>query len=362
MNFKQYNPFYLFGTAMAPQLLLMVKLLTIGLISKGYFQLLPAPFLPFFSFFDSIPPTLFQITIKLLFAMAALMLLFNIKVKWSCLIIGLVFLIGTLASKAYFSNGKFFCALIYTLTALNTNNKRPWLLQLQLVIIYFGSGLNKLFEVDWRTGQYFDHWLIHIRQSQIYHLLMEYIPSKWLALGFSWSTILLELIVLPVTLSIKKWHRVGVWLGMVFHSLAFWISGLSFGIFFAGMLLSYLVFAIIPKKVVIKVGHPSNFSKKLYRFLWPIQPGNWVTAQDDTTKTNDAVFIDLSAGSKDFTFFQAVLNMFVYHPLTYLVLMAMLCLPFLPNMTQHLATLIVLVMFFPFYDFIKKPLILRSSK
>ncbi len=362
MDLNKYNPFQLHQTSIAPQVLLMVKLLTIGLLGKGYFQTLPEPFLPFFSFFDALPATGFQLTMKFLFAIAAIMLMTNQKVRLSCLIIGCVFLISTLASKAYYSNGKFYCGLVYLLTALDTNKDRPLLLQYQIIIVYFGSGLNKLLELDWRTGQYFDHWLINVRQSPIYLLLIEYIPSAWLSLMLSWCTIILELIVLPVLLFFKKWHRIGVWLGIGFHSMAFWLSGLSFGIFFPGMLATYLVFAELPDKISIFGAKRYQISSLLHRILNPFNGSYWDSINENNTQqaNKGGLIIDFYNVNSGFAYVKSLANMLIYNPLFYTVLMLLFSLTFLPNFTQHLAALAVLVFFFPFYNqiyarFTKKP-------
>ena len=72
----------------------------------------------------------------------------------NCLIIRCLFLVATLSSKIYYRNAKVFVGVLFFLTGLQEKGKEPSLIWWQLVIMYFGAGLNKFFEVDWRSGLY----------------------------------------------------------------------------------------------------------------------------------------------------------------------------------------------------------------
>lgn len=350
MNLKAYNPIQLRGTAIPPHLLLMVKIITIGLAGKGYLQNFPKPFLPFLPVFDSLPGFTFQITLKILFVVFGVLLLINQKTRLSCLILGCIFLMATLSSKVYFSNGKVFCAAIYIMTALSGQKKRPWLIQLQIIIVYFGSGLNKLLDVDWQTGQYIDHWLVNVRNSQFYYYLTQIVSPELASGFFSWSTILLELIILPITLIVRKWQGLGIWLGIVFHSLIFWLSGLSFGIFFPGILASYLAFANLPRKVALFGAQRPLLSKSLMNAFKLFNPDNWyVFSENHNQSIKNGLVINFNQKDNWISYFGRLRLMLIYHPLFYFVVMLLFTLPYLPNMAQHLAALLAIVLFFPYY-------------
>ena len=149
-----WNPLRCGGTALPPHLLLMAKLIALCLLLTNHVRLLTEPFLPFLPFFNYLPPVLFQRTLQIVFVGAAVALLFNRSVRLSCFLLGFTIILGVLSSKAYYGNNKFFCGAILFLTSLNV----PWLLKAQMVIVYFGAGINKLFDPDWQSGQFFDHW------------------------------------------------------------------------------------------------------------------------------------------------------------------------------------------------------------
>ena len=67
-------------------------------------------------------------------------------------LLGMSLLLSVLASKAYYGNNKTFCGLMLVLASLHQPGQSPWMLRLQMVIVYFGAGLNKLLDPDWRSG------------------------------------------------------------------------------------------------------------------------------------------------------------------------------------------------------------------
>ena len=345
----RYNPFRLSNTALPPQLLLLVKLLTLALIGKGYVQHLPQPFLPFLPFFDLIPGLWFQIALKTAFIVSALLLFINQKIRLSCLLLGSVFLLGTLSSKTYYSNAKFFCGLIYILTALSEEKGRPWLLQLQLMIMYFGSGVNKVLDVDWRTGQYFDHWMVHVIHARSYEVLANALSHEFISKMLSWQTIIVEIIVLPVLFFFRKWQFIGVWIGIVFHSFAFWMSGLSFGVFFVAALISYLCFAPRPP-VVFVYGLGNNFLSGLLKDVYRIfdADGRFFFRQEQESHDSKGISINIKNKTNWIVWLHQWRLLIIYHPITYVLLTAFFSITFLPNIFQHIATLSCLILFFPF--------------
>lgn len=350
MNLSKYSPFKYDGTDLPPYLLFMVKLLTLALIGKGYIQGLPQPFLPFFPFFDHLPGLWFQIVLKVAFIVAAILLFTNQKVRISCFVLGSVFLIGTLSARPYYSNAKVFCGLIYILTALSENKGRPWLIHLQLIVVYFGSGINKVVDVDWRTGQYFDHWMVHVIHARSYEFLSNLFSNEIVSKALSWQTIIIEIIVLPVMLFFRKWQAIGVWVGIVFHSVAFWMSGLSFGVFFPAALISYLSFA--PGSPGVGVyGWGNNAMDRALKKLLQVfdQDGRYLFLSKQDTVAPTGVVINLRDKKGWWYSINQWRLLIVYHPLTYIVLTVFLSISFLPNMFQHVGTLACLILFFPFY-------------
>ncbi len=355
-NLHELNPFKLDQGVLPPPILLLVKLLWIALLGKGYLLDLPQPFLPFLPLFDYIPGHLFQLVLQATFVIAGLLLLTNQKIRLSLILLFLVFFLAELSSKSYYSNGKLFALLLFLMAALSEKGKRPWLLQLQIILLYFGSGLNKVLDPDWRSGIYFDHWMKHVIHSSFYMKMATLLGDDLVAKLMSWGTIITEIIVLPILFSFKRWHPLGVWIGIVFHSVAFWMSGLSFGVFFPMMFICYLSFAVYSKNLCTMLPE-TGFIKWLYlRILKPMDFDNRFLLPSEEQPKNQ----DQHTHSIDFTnanFFQWWLNLrliLVNHPLTYLIICLLLCLPFLPNIFQHIATLLVIITFMPIYSSLRR--------
>ncbi len=334
----------------------MVKLLTVALIGKGYFFDLPKPFLPFFLLFDHIPGLLFQSILNAGAVVFVILLFTNQKVRLSCFVLGTIFLVGTLSSKIYYSNAKVYCGLIYLMTALNENRRRPWLIQLQIIVVYFGAGINKLFEPDWRSGQYFDHWMVNVIQAKFYTFLADATSHEMLSKIFSWKTIVVEIVVLPLTLLFKRWHRVGIWIGMVFHTFAFWLAGFSFEVFYSAILISYISFAQFPSNIIVN-GLEWNFSSRLLKdtLQWSDVDNRFKFHDKDSAPQTGGLIIDFNEKQDWIGRLARLRFLLIYHPLTYVIFTLFLTLPFLPNITQHFTGLSCMILFFPFYKPLKQP-------
>src|SRR5439155_1852998 len=153
-------------------------------------RLLPDPFLPFIPIFDRIgAPPVFPLALQVVFVVSAISLLFNRSVRASCLLLGGTILIGVISSKAYYGNNKTFCGLILVLTGLYEPGQEPWLLRIQFAIVYFGAGLNKLLDADWRSGVFMEHWATARLKNELYVTIASRLPAMLLAKLMSWGTI-----------------------------------------------------------------------------------------------------------------------------------------------------------------------------
>jgi hypothetical protein len=132
----------------------MVKAIAIALLLTRHFLLLPDPFLPFIPGMDLIPGAWFQRSMQVLMVGGAIALLFNVKIRLSSFLAGMSLLLSVVASKAYYGNNKTFCGLMLVLAALHQPGRSPWILRLQLVVVYFGAGLNKVLDPDWLTYRF----------------------------------------------------------------------------------------------------------------------------------------------------------------------------------------------------------------
>ena len=245
---SSWNPLRVTDTALPPQLLLMAKLVVVGLVLRNYHLGFPDVFAPFFEWMEVFPAPWYRRTFKVAFLVCGTALLFNRTVRINCLILGSLFLLGTLSSKVYYRNAKVFVGLLLFLTGLQERGKSPWMIWWQLAIMYFGAGLNKVLEADWRTGQYFDYFLTEIYHSQAYALIRDLLPGRWIARLMCWSIIALE-IVAGVMFTIRRLHPAAVWLAACVHVGAALLVAGDYGIYVAAVLASYMSLLPWPERL-----------------------------------------------------------------------------------------------------------------
>lgn len=255
------HPLNIHGTALPPNLLLMAKLIVVLLLTKGYFDKIQSPFLPLVSVFEYIPwPYAFKLGLQSVFVVASLTLLVNIRVRTSAFLVGLVFLVVPLVARGSYTNGHFFCASMLMLTGLYHNALSVWLLKMQIVIMYLGSGLNKLLLDDWHTGHYMDYWLRHVKPSSLYDSLAGLLSPLLLAKLLCWGTIGVEFFLAAALLK-RGCYGVAVGVGFLFHVISLAFAGHDFGAFGPAMLAAYLVFFSWPSE---REPLPLRYDPRLY--------------------------------------------------------------------------------------------------
>src|SRR5947209_17778250 len=223
----------------------MAKAIAIALLLTGHFRLLPDPFLPFIPGMDLIPGVWFQRGMQVLMVGAAVALLLNVKVRSTSFLLGMSLLLSVVASKAYYGNNKTFCGLMLVLASLHQPGRSPWMLRLQLVVVYFGAGLNKLLDPDWRSGVFSHNWVANRLHQPVFLALEPLLPPLALAKIMSWCTIVTEL-GLSVMFLVRRLYPLGIWLSILLHAGMLLFTGSTFTLFFYGMTAAMLVFVDWP--------------------------------------------------------------------------------------------------------------------
>jgi predicted DCC family thiol-disulfide oxidoreductase YuxK len=241
------NPFSITGTDLPPNLLLMVKVIAICFLLSGQWAELPVHFLPFVSLLDRIgSPQTFRHVLQLLFAGASVALLLNRRVRTCCIVLGLVILVAMFSSRTYYGNNRLFTGLIFFLTGLYEPGHSPWMVRLQVSLVYLGAGLNKITDPDWRSGQFFQHWIISIHHQNLYAHVAALFPPMMLSRAMGCITFTTELFLAVALLT--RWYRYAIWVGICFHTALLVLTGRTFGMFYYAMLASYLAFVCWPKE------------------------------------------------------------------------------------------------------------------
>ncbi len=331
-----WNPLRCTGTALPPAVLLMAKLIALCLLLTNHARSLPEPFLPFLPVLDYFDPRLFRRALWVVYVGSATALLFNRWVRTSALLLGSSFLLALMASKLYYSNHKVLCGVVLLLTGLQRPGQDPWMLRYQVVIVYFGAGINKLFDADWRSGQFFEFWAVESLRQPWYTLAAGWLPPMALSQFMGWLTIITEL-ALAAGFLMRRFWPYAIWGGILFHSGLLLFTSSTFTMFYFAMLATFLVFAPWPQSRVLVLfdgdcgfcNQTKNWLEKFdfdRRFDWqPFQNGGgqpWGITDAALQKR-----LHLVAGEKIYAGFAACKMMLLYNPVFYLATAALLAAP-----------------------------------
>jgi predicted DCC family thiol-disulfide oxidoreductase YuxK len=243
------NPLSVSGTAMPENVLLMAKLIAVALFLTNQVNFLPRPYLPFIPGLDRIiSGATFQEILQEVFLASMAALLFNYAVRASSLVLGSSILLGVISSRAYYSNNMTLCALLLILAGLSTRGMPPYVLRVQIAVVYFGAGLNKALDPDWHSGQFFDHWAIDSLHQPVYIWLNGLLPPMMLGKLVSWFTIVAELAT-SILLLIPRTRLFAVFVSVIILQCGFLLfTGSTFGMFFFAMQAAAFCFLPWPVK------------------------------------------------------------------------------------------------------------------
>ena len=357
-----WNPLRLSGTALPVPLLLSAKLLVVTMLATGHVTTLPDPFLPFLSVFDRIGnPELFRTTLQVLFLAGSAALLVNRGVRLASFVVGMTILVGIASSRIYWANNTFFMGAVLTLIGLYTSERSVWLLRIQVAMIYFGAGLNKVLDPDWVSGQFFENWAVANLEHDLYIRVAALLPPMVLAKIMCWGTIATEL-SLFAGFALRRLWPFAIWLGILFHAAMTLFTGITFVLFLYVAPIAYLAFARWPKEAteVIYDGDCGICAKtkRWFEALDFESAFRWTTFQSGTGDrygiSREALANRLHVvvdGERIAEGFQAFKLMLLYNPVTHLVMLGiLLSLHWGPAWARSLAIAGMIAFFFPVFD------------
>lgn len=269
-DISRYYPWKISSDELQPNILLMCKMFVVLLWLNGFYLKINDPYIPFIrdlDFFNQYPDV-FKISLRLGFIVFGSMLLFNIKTKWSSLFLGLVIITTLLASKPIFRNHIFIVGCVLFLVGLSKNKGVPWLIILQVSLLYLGASLNKTLQMDWWTGQFMQNWLGSAIENPIYNFISNSLPEFWFAKVLSWSSIFVELII-GLAILTKKWRPLGIWMMVIFHFAMFTMLAFRFGHFVEDLFILLMAFLIWPREneVILYNSNKSSWLKNILGYL-----------------------------------------------------------------------------------------------
>lgn len=257
-------------------LLFVSRLLVLYLIwIRGMKHIFP-PFLPFFSGLDYMREILWIYPIlDLIYWISVFAILFGIRFQLFALVLSSLIFFQILSSKGFYATSYQYAGCMLFLIGIFQSGQQ-WIFRVQIGILYFGAGLNKLLNEDWQSGQYFENFILNV-----YPNFLSLSLAKWLGIGFlakflSYLTIFLELSLAAWAISGKR-KLLFVFSIISFHlsMMIFTFGKLSFIYFFLMSSTSYLLLPW-PKKGEIQIYSDPNshFSYLLKRldfdnfFIW----------------------------------------------------------------------------------------------
>jgi len=342
-------------------LLLSAKLLVVTMLATGHVTTLPDPFLPFLSVFDRIgDPERFRTALQALFLAGSAALLLNRGVRLASFVVGMTILVGIASSRVYWANNTFFMGAILTLIGLYAPQRSVWLLRIQVAMIYFGAGLNKILDPDWLSGQFFEHWTVNL-EHDLYLRTAALLPPMALSKFMCWATIATEL-SLFVGFAWPRLWVFAIWLGILFHAAMTLFTGITFVLFLYVAPAAYFAFARWPRtQTEVIYDGDCGICAKTKRWFEALDfegAFRWTTFQSGTGDrfgiTRDALAKRLHIvvdGERIAEGFQAFKLMLLYNPVTHLVMLGiLLSLHWGPAWARSLAIAGMIAFFFPAFD------------
>lgn len=217
-----WNPLVCGDTSLPANRLLSAKLLALFLLAHLGPLWTPRIHLPFLRFLDHLGPAAPVLELGMTVALLCFAgtLLLNRIPRASCFALGFLVLLGILMDRTVYSNNKTFAGAFLLLLGLQEPDRPPLILRAQLVLVYFGAGLNKLLDPDWRGGIFFEFWTHAVLDHTLYMEVAELLPPLVLSKAMSWFVMFTEF---------------GLALGFAMPGLVPWV--IAFGILFhVGML------------------------------------------------------------------------------------------------------------------------------
>jgi hypothetical protein len=317
-----WNPLKFRGTELPTELLILVKVLALVVLLVNHVRILPDPWLPFVPGIDRLPPLLFQRTLQTVLLVSALAILFNRRVRLASLALGATMLVAVVSSKAYYGNNKTFCGLMFFLTGLYVPGQKPWPLQWQLGITYFGAGLNKLLDADWHNGVFFENWAVHRLRQPWYIALDPVLPPMVLARLMCWTTIITELGVVPA-IFIPRLQYWAVCANLLFQSGLLLFTGTTFTLFFYSMSAASLAFVTWPTGPVTALyDDDSPLVDRLRKILHFCDADRLVYWTPRSRDAGD--WLRLAIENKIYRNFRALRMIVLLNPITYLAIAALI--------------------------------------
>jgi hypothetical protein len=311
------NPFRVRGTALPPQVLLAAKIVAIVFVLSGNWRL-SDHYLPFISALNHVgSASAYQHALQAIWLVAAAALLLNQMVRGSCLVLGGTLLLAQLSSQAYRTNNLTFTALLLLIIGLSDKSTAKTFIRVQLILLYFWGAMNKLLDVNWRDGHFFESWVGIHAYGPAYKHLANLLPSFVLSTIASWAVIVTEFAI-SVAFVVRRLVPVGILLVVAYHSSLFLITGTTFTMFWFSLTAAAIALVDWPADVPTVQYEESGRYAGIARLLHRIDFGRefrWEHSAD--------LELRFTSEQGQYSGREALARTMLYHPALYLILYAL---------------------------------------
>ena len=358
---NSWNPLRCDGTALPVPLLLMAKIVAVAFV-LGLDRAMPAPFLPFLAPLDAFADSQqFALGLQIVFWASSLLLIFNRWPRASAFVMGCAVLTAVVSSKSYYGNNKLFAASLLLLTGLYHPRTGPWLLRAQVVILYFGAGLNKILDPDWHSGQFFHNWAGARLEQPVYLWANQFFPPLVLGKVMCWSAFVTELGLAAVFLIPRAWP-VAIWISLLFHASLLEFTGTTFNMFFYATEAAVLAFVTWPRELIVVFDGDCGICNRIREWMQRVDFAgafSWQTLQsgigDRFGIPRAAVEerLHLLADGRIASGFRACKLIILYHPAFYLIVTFLLAAPgnaAWASWWRRVVVALLLALFFPLFN------------
>ena len=266
----------------------------------------PQIFLPLIPVFDHLYGVDFiERLLHIILIISVLCVVINYQSRFFIGLLGFGIILVILADRTRFANSLTYSACLMILCALY-QKKFHWIFRVQISLLYFGAGLNKILDPDWLNGQYFENFALEIFHIPFYENLARLFPDLFLSIICSWMTIFFELFFAMVFLFKISIYEV-ICIAYLFHGIMLVLTqGKLSVLFFYLMGISFLLSIEYPKDT-IKV----NYTRKILPLVSIFKTIDWDYSfkwSEDNLKT-----LSLSIQNKRYKGISAWIRLLLLH-------------------------------------------------
>lgn len=340
----RFNPLACGNTALPPQLLILAKFVVIGLFVSLVLRPLGDSRLAFLPALEHASDWLPYNGWRVLFLLSSGLLVFNVAPRLTAFSCGALLFYALLISRLQYSNNAFFCGCLLVLVGLSNRQTGGWLIRFQLVVLYFGAGLDKAVSPAWQDGTFFDAWQ---GERAFYAFLAAQFPPLVAAKALSWATIVTEF-GLAIGFALRRGAVYAAWVGASFHLMTVLMGESFYGMFVLAAIASYVSVLSIPDRIEVSVGDPAGWRARWVALLGMFDADDRLALQTSSGSQPAADGLSLHMGSREYRGISAFQLLLLVSPIFYAFVVLVTVTFFVPFELKVALVSALVVLLFPF--------------